>query len=64
MSLQVHRGAEELGISNTARFAHESSARANEKKRSDPKAMGEPVFGRVQPSKEAGPFYIVQECVT
>jgi hypothetical protein len=48
-------------VSKTAWPPYERDARANTQRRSEVKAMSEPVFDRVNPSEEAKPFYIVQE---
>jgi hypothetical protein len=52
MSLQVHRRSEELRISKAVDLPYEGNARANAQRRSDAKAMSEPVLCRQQPPVE------------
>ncbi len=48
MALQVHRWSEEFRVTKTAGLPYEHNARANEQRRSEVKAMSEPVLGREQ----------------
>jgi hypothetical protein len=61
MSLQVHRRSEELRVSKAAGLPWERNARADAQRRSDVKAMSEPVLGREKSPVKSEAFYIVRE---